>query len=150
MKTFLILAAAATLLTLGIAGESVARPVPSDGYQLNYDAQTLWTVWGEVISLDEVADGRYPYKDVHLLLKTAKGDLSVHLGPSWFVDRQIMRVAPLDVIEVTGSPVIYRGKVALIAEEIRKGSDRLQLRTAEGAPVWNRSPAPLAAVSKAY
>ena len=138
MKALLILAAAATLLTLGMPGESVAQRAPGDGYELGYDAQTLWTVWGEVISLDRVADGQYPYSDVHLLLKTAKGDLSVHLGPSWFVDRQTMRVVPLDVIEVTGSPVIYHGKVALIAAEIRKGSDRLQLRTTGGAPVWNR------------
>ena len=139
MKALLVLATAAALLTLGVPGESVAQRIPSDGYELSYDAQTLWTVWGEVISLDKVADGRRPYYDVHLLLKTAKGDLAVHLGPSWFVDRQTVKVAPRDVIEVTGSPVIYYGRVALIAAEVRKGSDRLQLRTTEGTPVWNLS-----------
>lgn len=136
MKNLLVSATAVTVLILAMPGASLGQQSAGAG---RYDRQTVWTVSGEVISVDRIADGRRGFHGVHLLLKTAKGDLSVHLGPSWFVDRQVMKVAPHDVIEVTGSPVTYNGKPTLIAAEIRKGGERLQLRTAEGLPLWRNA-----------
>lgn len=138
MKTLLRSAAAATLLMLAIPGVSLAQRA-TGGYGVRYDAQTIWTVSGEVMSVSTVASRGGRYGGVHLLLKTDRGNFEVHLGPSWFVDRQTMKVVPHDVIEVTGSPVIYQGKPALIAAEVRKGSEKMQLRTAGGVPLWSRS-----------
>lgn len=139
MKTFLVLAAAAAVLALAIPGESLAQRAMRGGYGGRYDPQTVETVSGEVISVDEIAYGRARYHGVHLVLKTDKGELSVHLGPSWFVDHKPMKVARQDVIEVTGSRVMYEGKPALLAAEVRKGNESLQLRTADGVPLWRRS-----------
>lgn len=139
MKNLLVSAAAATVLTLSLSGQSFAQRAVSGGYGEKYDAHTVWTVSGEVMSVDKVArDGR-GYHGVHLLLKTAKGELSVHLGPSWFVDHQTVQVARHDVIEVIGSPMIYDGKPALIAAEVDKGNQSLRLRTANGLPLWRGS-----------
>lgn len=109
------------------------------GYGGRYDPQTVETVSGEVVSVDTVAYGRGSYRGVHLMLSTPKGELSVHLGPSWFVDRQSIKIAPHDRIEVTGSRVTYGGKPALIAAEVRKGDESLRLRTAGGLPLWRGS-----------
>jgi hypothetical protein len=136
MKSFFVLAAAAAVLALALPGESFAQRGMGGGYGGKYDPQTVETVSGEVISVDKVAYGRRGYYGVHLLLKTDKGDLSVHLGPSWFVGRQTVKIAVHDAIEVTGSKVTYGGKPALIAAEIRKGGETLRLRTAEGLPLW--------------
>jgi hypothetical protein len=109
------------------------------GYGGRYDPQTVETVSGEVISVDKVAYGRRGSYGIHVLLRTDKGEIPVHLGPSWFVDRQTMKVALHDRVEVTGSRVIYGGKPALIAAEVRKGSETLQLRSRDGLPLWRRS-----------
>ncbi len=139
MKTLLVLAAAASVLMLAPPRESLAQGAVTGAYGGRYNAQTVWTISGEVISVDKVVYGRRGYAGVHLMLKTAKGVLSVHLGPSWFVDRQTMKVTPHDLIEVTGSPVIYEGKAALLASEVKKGSESMRLREADGVPLWRAS-----------
>jgi hypothetical protein len=137
MKTLFVLAAA--VLVPASPGESQAQRAMMGGYGGRYDPQTVETVSGEVISVDKVAYGRGRYYGVHLLLRTPKGELSVHLGPSWFVDRQTMKIAPHDMVEITGARVTYDGKPALIAAEVKKGSESLRLRTADGLPLWRRS-----------
>lgn len=139
MKTFFVLAAAAAVLTLAFPGESPAQRAMGGGYGGTYDPQTVETVSGEVLSIDKVAHGRRGYYGVHLLLKTDKGEIPVYLGPSWFVDRQSMKIAPHDAVEVTGSRVISGGKPGLIAAEVKKGDETLRLRTAEGFPLWRGS-----------
>lgn len=139
MKTLLVWAAASTLLALACPGNAFAQRAMRGNYGGRYNSQTVETVSGEVISVDKVTYGRRGYSGVHLLLKTDKGEISVHLGPSWFVDRQSMKVAPHERVEVTGSRVIYGGKPALIAAQVKKGNESLQLRTKEGLPLWRRS-----------
>ena len=139
MKSLLVLAAAAAVLVLAAPGESLAQRAMGGGYGGRYDPQTVETVSGEVLSVEKVSYGRGRYYGIHLILKTSEGELSVHLGPSWFVDRQTMKLEAHDAIEVTGSRVTYRGKPALIAAEVRKGNDTLRLRTAEGLPLWRGS-----------
>lgn len=137
MRTLAPLAVAAAVLMLALPGESFAQRAMASAYR--YDPQTVETVSGEVVSIDKVAYGRRGYSGVHLLLKTDKGEISVHLGPSWYLDRQSLKVAPHDLIQVTGSRVTYDGKPALIAAEVKKGNESLRLRTAEGLPLWRRS-----------
>lgn len=78
-------------------------------------------VSGEVLSVDRVAYGKSRYYGIHLLLKTGKGELSVRLGPSSFVDRQSIKIAPHDLIEITGSRVTAAGQPTLIAAEVKSG-----------------------------
>lgn len=139
MKTFLALAAASTLLALAFPGSAFAQRAMRGGYAGRYNSQTVETVSGEVISVEKVAYGRRGYSGIHLVLKTDNGEIPVHLGPSWFIDRQSLKVVPHDVVEVTGSRVMYDGKPALIAAEVKKGNESLLLRTKEGLPLWRRS-----------
>ena len=138
METLLIVLAAAVLLMSWLPGKHLPERAMRFMRIRRY-------VSGEVLAVDKVSYGRGTIHGVHLLLKTAEGKLSVRLGPSWFVDNQRMKVAAHDLIKVAGSRVIYDGKPALIATLVRKGDDRLRLRTDSGIPLWllESRPAPL-------
>ncbi|MFI5168398.1 MAG: DNA-binding protein, partial [Thermoanaerobaculales bacterium] len=75
-------------------------------------------------------------RGVHLMLKTDKETISVHLGPVWYVEHQDTKIAAGDKIEVKGSRITYQGKLAIIAAEIHKGDEVLMLRDANGIPMW--------------
>uniref|UniRef100_C6DY84 Nucleic acid binding OB-fold tRNA/helicase-type n=1 Tax=Geobacter sp. (strain M21) TaxID=443144 RepID=C6DY84_GEOSM len=105
-------------------------------YQRMYDPAKVETVAGEVVSVEEVSKGRGPRKGIHLKLKTQQGTIPVHLGPSWYLERQDSRIAMGDRVEVKGARVSFDGKPAIIAAEVKKGDEVLQLRDAAGVPVW--------------
>lgn len=129
MKILVIVLLTAAVLILAGPGESLARRAIGAVKGGKY-------VLGEVLSIDKVAYGRGSHHGVHLLVKTAKGKLSVHLGPSWYVESQRTKFALHDVVEIAGSRVVFDGKPALLATVVRKGSDQLRLRTADGTPLW--------------
>ena len=132
MKSFMVVMSVAVVLALVLPGEYLAQRAMRLVHPGRY-------VLGEVLSIDKIAYGRGQYYGVRLLLKTAQGRLSVHLGPSWFVNSQTMKIALHDLIEVTGSRVVYEGQPALIAARIWKGHESLRLRTADGMPLWRGS-----------
>jgi hypothetical protein len=74
---------------------------------------------------------------VHLMVKTDKGTLSVHLGPAWYIENQDVTIEPKNKVEIKGSRITYDGKPAVIAAEIKKGDEILQLRDDKGYPLWS-------------
>ncbi len=137
MKT-LIAVLAVVIAGLIAPSGAFAQGGAGRAYGRYYNPQTIETVSGRVLAIERVA-GRGPFAGIHLTLKTRTGELSVHLGPSWYIDKQALRIAPHDTIEVTGSRVTYHGKVVLVAAEVRRGNETLMLRDAQGLPLWSRS-----------
>ena len=74
---------------------------------------------------------------IHIILKTATGDIDVHLGPAWYIDNQDVSVKKGDTVEVKGSKVTVGGKPAIIAAEVKKGDETLMLRDEAGFPYWS-------------
>jgi hypothetical protein len=109
---------------------------PGSGAHL-YDPATVETVSGVVQRVEQVkgAAGGMGY-GVHLLLKTDKEEIAVHLGPGWYVEKQPLKIAPHDQVEVRGSRITYDGKPVIVAAEIKKGDQVLKLRDAAGIPLW--------------
>jgi len=146
MKTRMILMVLGMLVCGLTAGSAEARPwrnwTGSGGwgmggaYQRMYDPATATTVSGEVTSVDEVVPMQGMMAGIHLQLKTAEGDLSVHLGPAWYLERLDTPLEVGDTIEVKGSRVTFEGKPTLIAAEIKKGDTALILRDEAGFPAW--------------
>lgn len=101
-----------------------------------YDAKTVETVSGEVTGVQEMTPIKGMGRGVHLMLKTDKEPISVHLGPVWYIERQDTKIAAGETIEVKGSRITYQGKPAIIAAEIHKGDEVLLLRDASGIPMW--------------
>jgi hypothetical protein len=135
---------AAFVTTVGFLGASAAMGQPGSGRGAGraagsrlYNAATVETVSGVVHRIDRLtgkACGRNC--GVHLLLQTDKEALAVHLGPTWYVDKQALKLAVQDKIEVRGSRIMYEGKPAIIAAEVKKGDQVLKLRDDAGIPVW--------------
>jgi len=72
------------------------------------------------------------FSGVHLMVKTGTETISVHLGPSWYLENQDLRIEPKDKVQIKGSRITYEGKPALIAADIKKGEDSLKLRDEAG------------------
>lgn len=103
--------------------------------QRNYDPKTVETVQGKVLSVEKMQQrGR----GVHLTLQTDKETIAVHLGPSWYIDKQTPKIETNDTITLTGSRVTLDGKPAIIAAQVKKGDEILKLRDENGIPVWRR------------
>jgi hypothetical protein len=73
---------------------------------------------------------------VHVQLRTETESVSVHLGPSWYIENQDSELEPKDSVEVRGSRVLVDGKPAIIAVEVKKGDQTLKLRDEAGTPYW--------------
>ena len=134
--------AIAVLVSVGLAGAAAAQGARlgrGAGGQAarRYDPATVTTVSGTVTSVETLPRTKGKGGGVHLLLKTATETIAVHLGPSWYLDRQPTQIAAGDTIEVKGSRVTVQGQPAIIAAEVHKGSALLTLRDAAGVPRWS-------------
>lgn len=128
MKTITIFATAIAIAAAFGASTAIA--------QRNYDPKTVETVQGKVLSVETMQQrGR----GVHLTLQTDKETVAVHLGPSWYIDKQTPKIETNDTITVTGSRITFEGKPAIIAAQVKKGNEVLNLRDENGIPVWRRA-----------
>jgi hypothetical protein len=140
MKKVILLSFVSLIVSLAFA--QPARPKGSGGWgmgsQFNrmYDPKTVETITGDVVKIDQIAPMKGMASGVHLLVKTATETISVHLGPSWFINNQDTKIHEKDTIEVKGSRITFEGKPAIIAAEVKKGDEVLRLRDENGIPVW--------------
>jgi hypothetical protein len=126
--------AAAQHRGFGRGGESGAQ-----GRRL-YNPQTVTTVQGQVEDLGSygmqgwrVTPGM---KLQGLVLKTGKGNLTIDLGPPWYVRKQGFAFSKGDTLEVTGSKVTKGEQTILLAAEVKKNGHTLKVRDEKGVPLW--------------
>lgn len=147
MKTLLTVIAVATMFSISYPTEALAQRGirwqgsggwgPGTSYARLYNPQTAETISGEVVSVDKITPMKGMYYGVHVVVKTDKETISVHLGPGWYIENQDVKIAPNDKIEVTGSRIAFEGKPAIIAAAVKKGDEVMVLRDANGFPAWN-------------
>jgi len=116
------------------AGEGRGSGRGAQGARL-FDPATVTTMQGEILEVERIPRGRRG-EGVHLMVASGAEKLAVHLGPSFFVDQQGLKLAKGDRIEVKGSRIVLDGKPTLIAQEIKRGSESMALRDANGFPLW--------------
>jgi hypothetical protein len=146
MKRVLVFALGVSVLGILTVSESWAQGGPrwqgsggwgpGGAYMKLYDLKTVESISGEVVKVD-VVPMRGMAGGVHLTLKTGKETIPVHLGPSWYLERQDLKLAPKDTVEIKGSRVTFDGKPAVIAAEVKKGDETLVLRDEAGLPAWS-------------
>jgi hypothetical protein len=110
---------------------------PNTQYGRLYNPQTMETISGEVVSADTITPIKGMSSGVHLMVKTDKETISVHLGPAWYIQRQDIKIAPGDKVEIKGSRISFQGQPAIIAAELKKGTEILKLRDESGFPIWS-------------
>ncbi|MBI4698137.1 MAG: DNA-binding protein [Nitrospirae bacterium] len=106
-------------------------------YGRMYNLKTLETISGEIVSVEKMAPIKGMYYGIHIIVKTDKETIPVHLGPGWYIENQDIKIEPKDKIQVRGSKIIFEGKPAIIAAEVKKGDETLMLRDENGFPVWS-------------
>lgn len=155
------LAAGLALLGLLVLPFAYAQRGPGPGQRTRmYNPATETTVKGTVEEVKTIT-GRHGWNGTHLILKiqndvtdvherieegkvvseTLKTDgmtVDVHLGPASFLKEKGFSFAKGDQIEVTGAKTNFGGSEALIARELKRGSETLALRDAQGIPKWSR------------
>jgi hypothetical protein len=110
---------------------------PGSQYYGMYDLKTVETISGEVVSVEKITPRKGMFYGVHLMVKTDKENISVHLGPGWYIENQDITIEPNDKVEIKGSRIIFNGKPAIIAAEVKKGDELLALREESGFPAWS-------------
>jgi hypothetical protein len=99
-----------------------------------WDPKTVATFAGEVTAVHRMEGRRGT--GIHLDLKTAEGTLAVQVGPLSFLEKEGLKLAVGDAIEVTGSRVAMRRGLVVLAQVVKKGSQAVALRDVNGVPVW--------------
>lgn len=148
MKKSMTFITVITLLSIACTTEAIAQQGmmwkggggwgPESPYARMYNPQAVEIITGEVVSVGKIT---HPMKGmsygVHLVVKTDKETIPVHLGPGWYIENQDVKIGPKDRVEVKGARITFEGKPALIAAEVKKGDEVLTLRNADGFPVWS-------------
>ncbi|HET6421719.1 MAG TPA: DNA-binding protein [Geobacteraceae bacterium] len=142
MRQFVCVATALLLVFTGSA--LFGQPGSGSGgwgmkgsYQRMFNPATVETIKGEVVAVEKVTPMKGMQYGIHLMVKTDKETIPVHLGPSWYIERQDTKIEKGDRIEVKGSRVTFDGKPAIIAAEVKKGDHVLLLRDSAGVPAWS-------------
>lgn len=131
-----LLLIAIAIVTLGGASAFAQRGM-GQGAGRMYNPATETTVKGTVEEVKQIPGQRGGPGGTHLIVKTDKETLEVHLGPTTFLEKQKFTFAKGDQIEVTGSKVRMGAADALLAREVKKGNKTLTLRDAQGVPAWS-------------
>ena len=103
-----------------------------------YDTATEVTLRGAITKV-ETHTGRMGWDGTHLVVSFDAETLTVHVGPSNYLEQQGFSFVTGDQIEVTGSRIKLEGTDVLIARAITKGEKVLTLRNSEGIPAWSRN-----------
>jgi hypothetical protein len=95
------------------------------------------TITGKVsrVYTETLQDNMYPGMAVLIDTKD-KGQVRVHLGPVWYLERQEFRLTPGQEVQVQGICLDEKGKKRLIASQVTVGDSVLLLRDREGRPMW--------------
>lgn len=110
---------------------------PADAPRYNPD--TVTTLRGAVTAVEVLPEGGGRRGGLHLTLHHDGKTIEVHLGPSWFVEKEAFKPGKGDTVEITGSLVGKEGGSYLIAREVKKGDKVLKLRDEQGFPLWSGS-----------
>ena len=128
---------------LALAGASVVMAQTEPGRQGSpmYDVKTEVTITGTVETIEIVAGsgggGRSALGGTHLVMKTDKEALGVHVGPTAYLKEKGIAFAKGDLLEILGSRVIIDGQPIVIARQVKKGDSTWTLRDASGRPLWS-------------
>lgn len=141
LKRFSILGVAA-LLMVGAVSIAIAQTT-SSGQQGSpmYDVKTETTIKGTVESVDTIAGtggrGHRSMGGTHLVVKTERETIEVHVGPTAYLTEKGITLAKGDTLEIVGSRVTIDKEPVVIAKEIKKGDNTWTLRDASGRPMWS-------------
>jgi hypothetical protein len=131
----------AALLVVGVSFAFAQAPSPAGQGAPVYDLKTETTIKGTVESVETITavggHGRRGLGGTHLVVKTEKDSVEVHVGPTAYLAEKGITLAKGDKLEILGSRVTVDNETFLIARQIKKGDNTWTLRDASGRPAWS-------------
>lgn len=126
-----------SLLTGGLFFYLVSRGLHQiQKYNRKFNKDTVEEVTGKIT--DVILSGKSHNDSRGVILEINSGEeiKEVHLGPSWYIERQFKHFKIGEEISVVGSIVHYRGREIMVAEKLKRGNGKFRLRDEEGIPFW--------------
>lgn len=114
------------------------RPCPYTPYQCPATGTCKpMTITGKVsrVLTETLQDKMHPGMAIIVDTKD-KGQVRVHLGPVWYLERQEFDLELGQEVQVKGVCLEEKGETRLIAAQVTVGDSILLLRDAEGRPMW--------------
>jgi sporulation protein YlmC with PRC-barrel domain len=75
---------------------------------------------------------------LRLRVRTTDGKMvTVYAGPASYAEQKDFYVMPGDRISITGSETKIRSRIVILASELKKGTETLELRDKSGKPLWS-------------
>lgn len=101
---------------------------------------------GKVLGADNVPPEQKLAETVHISVAPTKvggeggislgGAISVQLAPGWYLDQRGLGFTKNSEIHVEGPYLREGGKLLVIATRVSKGGEVIELRDAQGRPLW--------------
>ena len=108
-----------------------------DRYEQTFVNSNLETVNGQVMSVDTVTPFPQMSSGIKMVLKTDREDVTVHLGPAWFILYQGRSLSVNQKnVEVRGCRAVINGKPVIMASTVVSMGWVLKLRDDDGIPYW--------------
>jgi hypothetical protein len=131
MKLLLTTIAVAAILLL-VPASAAAQAAPK------YDPSTEVTIQGKVLSIHDRECPISGTLGAHFMLEALNGKVyEVHLAPAKFTQMFDMVFTPGEKAEVTGNTLVFQGKDAIVARQVKHGNETVTFRDKKGNPSWN-------------
>ena len=104
---------------------------------LSYRASNEITTTGTVEDVQEFYCPVTDDRGTHLVLKTDRGTMLVHVALSRFLREQKIAIQTGERLQVTGAKIRYQGREGMIAREIVRRDEVFTLRDTSGKPLWS-------------
>jgi len=106
-----------------------------------FNQATIETFTGEAMGVQDLRRLFGVADYINFVLRTEQNEnWMVSLGPGSYLEENNFELSNGDRVTVTGSRVTIQGRPTLMATEIEKNGQRLQLRNQNGVPVWEMTP----------
>lgn len=103
-----------------------------------YDHATETAVTGKIEEVKQLPGPTGGSGGLHLIIASGQGKVEAELCPERFFEKQGLKFANGDQVEVLGSKVKDATVETLISREVKKDGKVLTLRNAQGIPAWGR------------
>jgi DNA/RNA endonuclease YhcR with UshA esterase domain len=126
------------MVVAAVSAPAFPKPAPAPGAGVpKYNPATEAVFKGTV---QEVRDRQCPVSGgmgSHVVLKLEDGStIEIHLATTKFVKEYELVFNVGDLLEVTGSKVVFEGVDTVFAREVKRGGDVYVFRDKDGKPVW--------------
>lgn len=124
-------------LTPAIAQNDTRGWERNSAYNRMYDRNSVVEVKGEIVAVERIIPTTGMSAGFHLMINTGKETISVHLGPTWYIDSQNFELEVGQKVDIEGSQVLLNAQYVIIARKVEIGSRVLNLRDRNGIPKWS-------------